>query len=85
MPSLVTEILHLPIRKPLHASVQLNEHRFIDTDNVSVIRYTPANSNTHTPSHLTIKLKSLEKIGLEDDEADEAWAAYQSAIRRPTR
>jgi hypothetical protein len=72
---------------------QLNEKRFIDTEHISVIHYTPANSNTiadpklfqRTPSYLNIKLKSSEEIRLEGDEADEVWAAYQKAIRRPMR
>jgi hypothetical protein len=75
------------------ALFKLDENRFIDTDHISVIQYTPANSNTvvdpkpfqRTPSYLNIKLKSSEEIRLQGDEADEVWAAYQKANRRPTR
>ncbi len=61
---------------------KLNEHRFIDTDHISVIQH----SNTvadpklfqRTPSYLIIKLKSPEEeIRLEGAEADKVWAAYQ--------
>ena len=73
------------------ALFQLNENRFIDTDQISIIQYTPANSMTvadpkpsqSTPSYLNFKLESSEEIRLEGDEADEVWAAYQKAIRRP--
>jgi len=70
------------------ALFQLNENRFIDTDHISVIQYTPANSNTvaepkpfqRTPSYLNFKLKSSEEKRLEGDEANEVCAVVSIAI-----
>jgi hypothetical protein len=74
---------------------KLEENRYINTDHIADITYTPANSlavvvvplgqSPPNPSYLIIDLKSTEQIRLEGETADTVWAAFQAVAQPPLR
>ena len=77
---------------------QLREDRYVNTDHIADITYTPAGSLQvvitsaadqreierlpSNASYLNMELKSQEAIHLEGEEADAVWAAFQRAMQR---
>ncbi len=71
---------------------KLNNNRYIDTDHIADIEYTPAASPVFNlgngpmavcvPSRLKIEFKSTssEPITFSDGEADAVWAAFEIAL-----